>query len=1557
LEDCRSSSLGYGGALLPFCVYVQVYDSVSGSEASTNNSQTDAVYDACGRLVDQQSTYGWSMIDTGYLASAYEGSYPTSVPTSGVCWGTWTVVYTFSETFNDGQTLAQTASSSFAVYPSESAAEAAQYPQATPQGGPVDPSETYGGCDSHAVHGSATGYPIDTASGNFWHAFTDLSIPGRGPALDLARTYNSLTASTDSRFGYGWVDSYALNLSIGAGSVVAHCEGGATMTFSYDGSTWTAPPRVLATLTHNADGSWTLVKHAQRTYRFDTTGRLTAISDLNNYTTTLSYPSSSQMVVTDPAGRTLTFSLTGNHVSSISDSSTPARTVSYGYDAAGNLTDVIDAGNGHWQFSYDSSHRMLTMRSPRYYGDTTTTPSPVVTNHYDSAGRVDWQSDPLGRKTSFDYISAAGSTLVTNPKGNVRADEYTAGLLTAVTRGYGTGQAATTYYRYDPATLGRSMVIDPNGDISRAQYDSNGNPVSRTDALNRTTYYTYNDFNEVTSVTEPKRIDYWHPITTSLTYDDAGNLLTTEAPLQDAYGNTTATATTTYHHDDPAHPGDVTSVTDPNDNTTINTYDAYGDLISTTDAAGDKTTYGYDTARSLRVRMVSPKGNLANADPAAYTTTYAYDAYGRPTITRDPLWTSATSSQHQTVRHYDKDGNLDSVTDGNNHTTGYSYDAAGERTAVRRPDGSTQRTDYWPDGTVHVQYDGNNQPTTYQYNSRSDLTSVTDPLGRATSYGYDLAGQLTSKTDSSGRVTANGYDAAGELVSISYSDHLTPNISRISYDADGQRTSMTDGTGTSSWTYDSLHRLTNTTDGTGHTVSYGYDIGGRLSSISYPSGAGTVTRGWDSANRLRTVTDWNSHTTTFNYDANSNLTSEIYPNGTTASFTFDTADRPVGISDASTANPSTPFASFGYGRDGADLLTSVSATGVPSDNHSYGYDPVNRLTSLDQTTAYSYDAADNLTSRPANINQVFDLASQLRASANSPAISYIGSAGAGDATNKTLTLTLPTGTATGDTVIAAITLDSNKSATLPAGWTSVGSYTSGASNSAAKVLIYRHAVTSTDTSVTVTFSAKFAKSLALTTYRSVHPSTPIDVTAAGSASPGTAVTAPSLTPGAANDRLLLITGADGVAGSWTPPTGMTSRAQQTGGSTDVAFADQALTGLAATGTRTASHSGTATQLVAAMVTLKATQTNYGYDSDGNRTSSTPPTGSATTLAYNQADRLTNYNATATYQYNGDGRRVGKTVSGTATAFVWDEADNTMPLLLAAGSTYYIYGPGGVPIEQLTSSTVQYFHQDAYGSTRLLTDNSGSVVASYTYDPYGNLKARTGTTDTPIRWNGQYQDTETGLYYLRARYYDPTSAQFLSRDPIEQLTQQPYQYGHGSPLNEWDPSGLGCGWTSPWDCAGQALDFVHDASGYVATGAGVCALGAAASIVGEGVAASCALAGLGAAGVQAGTGLIRRGIHQEGKGELTADLLGLVFGGISYGLAEAGTALAKNARAWQELAGQSGFLRSLRYGARAGLSEAGSDLARLGSLLIDVPTTIIGLYQIGRDAIGLFNSRC
>jgi RHS repeat-associated protein len=1375
----------YPGLHYAVCAYVSLYDAAtySDSDSTNNNVYVNDYYDACGTLVYHDTIY---QNNGSYLSAALQLTSIVHDVATNRCMGTWHVDLTFTQTFTNGGTLTISTSKPFNVYPSKEAADADGATQPVPAGGPVDPAEQLGGSECEKpVRCKGVGDPVDTATGNFWQTFSDLSVPGRGPALELSRTYNSLAADTDGAFGFGWSSSYTMSLTADASTAVVRQASGALARFASNGASWSAPPRVLAALTHNADGTWTFTRRSREVFTFDVSGRLTAVADLNGYRATVDYPSASTMVVTDSAGRSFTFTFTGAHVTSVQDSSSPPRALSYGYDGAGNLTDVTDAGGGHWQFGYDDAHRVVTLRSPRFYGDTTTTPSPVLTNHYDSTGRVEWQTDQLGRLTTFDYISTSGSTKVTDPQGNTTIYGYTYGLLTTVTAGAGTPQSASWFYRYDPNTLGRISEFDPNGHTTASTYDGAGNLTSTTDGLGRTRTYSYNGLRQATSVTEAKRVNA-QPITISVTYDSAGNTLTRSEPLLDASGVTTEMATTTYHHDDPAHPGDLTSATDPNGHTTFLGYDSFGDLTTITDPVGNITTHGYDTGRGWRTLTVSPKGNATGANAADYTTTYAYDAYGRPTATRDPMWTTAAPTKHQVLQHYDADGDLDSVTDSDGHTTTYGYNAAGERISATRPDGSTLRADYWPDGTLRRQYDGAGQATTYTYDPFGRLASVTDPLGRTTQLRYDAVGNLLTRTDPAGRTTQYTYDAANQLGAVDYSDAATPDVTNISYDADGQRTAMTDGTGTTTWTWDTLHRLASTTSGASRTVGYHYDLADRLTAIDYPNGTGTVTRDYDNADRLTAVTDWNSQQTTFGYDADSNLTSQTYPNGTAAVSTYDRAGRSVDIRHAPTANPAAPFASFGYGRSGGGLVTSVASTGVPADIHTYNYDSLDHLTGVD-TATYGYDTADNLTKRLDNTQQVFDAGNQIAAAVTNPPISLVGTASAGDTTSNSLTLTLPIGTAMGDQVLLAVTLANGKSVTTPTGYTVVGTYTSGTSNTAAKVVLFRRTVATGDSSVTVGFQGKIAKTVALAVYRGVHITSPIDVTSSGSTTAGTSVTAASLAATAVRDRLIMVAGASGTAGTWSTPADLTTRVQKTGGTTDVAIADQALATGGASGTRTATHS-TSTQLVGVLVALRPAQTSYGHDPQGNLTSVLPVTGTATTLGYDQANRLTAYGTTATYAYNGDGLRTAKTVSGTTSTFTWDTSDN-LPLLLTDGATSYVYGPDGLPIEQITATGTLYYHEDQLGSTRALTNSTGSVVATYSYDPYGNPTGSTGTASNPFRYAGQYTDAESGYQYLRNRYYDPATVQFLTRDPLAALTHAPYSYANNSPLNETDPLGL------------------------------------------------------------------------------------------------------------------------------------------------------------------------
>jgi RHS repeat-associated protein len=219
--------------------------------------------------------------------------------------------------------------------------------------------------------------------------------------------------------------------------------------------------------------------------------------------------------------------------------------------------------------------------------------------------------------------------------------------------------------------------------------------------------------------------------------------------------------------------------------------------------------------------------------------------------------------------------------------------------------------------------------------------------------------------------------------------------------------------------------------------------------------------------------------------------------------------------------------------------------------------------------------------------------------------------------------------------------------------------------------------------------------------------------------------------------------------------------------------------------------------------------SYTYNALGQRTGVIPASGPATSYGYDQAGNLTSASTggtTTSYGYDGNGIRVSQSSGGTSTNYAWD-LSGKLPTLLSDGNNSYVYNPDGTPLEAIDSSgNVTYYHHDQLGSTRVLTSATGAATNTYSYDPYGTLSGSTGTGAPSLGFAGQYTDSGSGLQYLRARYYDPGTGGFLTRDPLEQLTQQPYSYAQDNPTNGLDPTGL-CGFGS----IGDFFDCVNPAS--------------------------------------------------------------------------------------------------------------------------------------------------
>jgi RHS repeat-associated protein len=229
-----------------------------------------------------------------------------------------------------------------------------------------------------------------------------------------------------------------------------------------------------------------------------------------------------------------------------------------------------------------------------------------------------------------------------------------------------------------------------------------------------------------------------------------------------------------------------------------------------------------------------------------------------------------------------------------------------------------------------------------------------------------------------------------------------------------------------------------------------------------------------------------------------------------------------------------------------------------------------------------------------------------------------------------------------------------------------------------------------------------------------------------------------------------------------------------------------------------------------------TTLGLGYDSAYQLTRrSNSAAGTSSTYTTDNADELTGLatttngattqNRTFTYDRNGDRLTQHDSVSGsnlsytydqanrlTTTSFVWDRS-GSLPLLVEATSplttTYYLDGPDGHPIEQITGSTPSYYLYDALGSVRGVLSASGSITASYSYDPYGAITSGNTPTTDYFGFAGEYTDAETGFEYLQARYYDPATGQFISVDPLKDLTGQPYAYAGDNPLTWTDSTVL------------------------------------------------------------------------------------------------------------------------------------------------------------------------
>lgn len=1128
---------------------------------------------------------------------------------------------------------------------------------------------------------SCAGDPVNTYTGEFWDSVTDLALG----QLSLSRSYGSTLAPEDQGWGHGWSSPLGMRLEQAYGTpgtgladaqqLVVIQENGSFVPFARTEDGFATAQRVQATLVERADETYAFARKDGLTYVFSATGELAQIVDRNDNTRTLTYADGRVSRIADDRGRHIDLTWTDGHVTAATDSS--GRTVSYAYDAAGDLVAVTAADGAVTTYEYDTDHRVVAFSDAR---------GARVENVYQD-DRVVEQTDALDRVTTFDYdidASGDGSTVVTAPDGSRTRSTYDDGAVVAQTIALDTDDEATTTFAYIDGL--RVSTTDPTGATTTFTYDARGNTTSVTDPLARTSTSTYDAMNLPLVATDAAGS------ATTTVYDERGNTVS----VTDATG---AATTYTVNPD-----GTVAASTDPLGRTTWFTYDSYGNLAAVTDPAGATTTTDIDALGRV----------LSLTDARGGVTTYAYDAAGRVVSTTD-------AGGGVTTATYDQVGNRLTVTAADGAVTSWEYDLAGQLTATVDAAGARTTYDYDPAGRVATvtNADGAEQATTYDAAGRLDTS--TDALDRTTTYTYDDAGRLISSALPSGATTGYAYDAAGQQTAVT--DPLGA-VSTTTYDAAGRPITVTDADGRAVTSgYDAAGRLTSLTRGDGSVLEWSYDGAGQQTAYTDAAGAATEYT-YDTAGRTATRTDTAGRVTTFAYDSRGNLTSTTAADGTVTARTYDALSRVTGID---------------------------YATGTP--DVTYAYDTTGRRTSMVDgtgTTTYTYDGGG----RPTQIS------------------GPIGTVGySWDDLGQMATLTYPDGTQvtrTYDDAGQLATITDWDGGVYDFTWTDDGQQAS---------IEYPNGVTTTT---------------AYDDAGQVTRMTTVDQTdvelldlAYGYSDVGLQTSTTTSRSGTA----------DWVADlTWDAQSRLNKIAGTLSGDVDFSLADH-LTTLPG---GTALAYDTAGQLTTA--TTGADVTNFGYDTRGNRTSQTGA--NARVLAYDGADRVVSIEGdgaeTWSYAYDGDGLRSTTTLAAARGApqgqqFVWDRT-SAVSLLLSDSEHSYLYGLGTAPLAQRDDTGVREFlHGDALGSIRTVTDTTAAVIAESNYEPYGSptIAATSGSAVADVTrfgFAGEYTDA-TGLVYLRARYYDPSTGQFVSVDPAIDATRSMYGYTNGNPLQFVDPLGL------------------------------------------------------------------------------------------------------------------------------------------------------------------------
>lgn len=1131
----------------------------------------------------------------------------------------------------------------------------------------------------------------------------------------------------------------------------------------------------------------------------------------------------------DPAGHVLTTTnqlgeIATNQYDAIGHLTTTTNTMGqqsvYGYDWLNRVvttTQILASGNLVSLTAYDQNGNVVSTTDPR---------GVVTTNQYDKLNRLITTTVPLlegGVKQTVNQYDAVGNIISTTVLGGANGNNVTAyqydGLnrVVTTTTGYGVyNYQSVNIYDQNGNVVQTAQSIgdgtkvtnwnDPAQVITSAiSYDAQNRPlVSTINAYNPTnqanqvlaTNYGYNDITNSSSVTNS------YGIVTINQSDPAGhNISTTVIP---AVQDLTPLCTNT------PCPRIVVSGRLPS-KISYNFYDANGLLVRAIDPASNYKDTGYDVLHRA-VSTTSYSG--ANGSGTALTTYTFYTDTSKPTITTlTPIDNSNTNFTRQdsvsdeagrliatttytgtstlnlatipfgvltTSSTYDGQGNLLTTTDPNGHITNYGYENTGWLRYVTQTvtsQGVSQtlvtRYDYDPAGNQIHTTDANNHVITNTYDALNRLFIAQDALGYAQTTHYDSLGRPTTKLDALGQQTNFTYDNASRTVAeVTSGVGSNPTIATTwLFSPTGNQITMTDQIGsnpvsTTTYTYDGYDRLLHYVDSNYESAHYYYNSDDQRTSMIFGAGANaynTVNYGYDGLSRPITISNWATATQTLGYNYNGNrLYQMVYPNGLSSIYNYDGANRVTAINYNSSISGSVGQVNYTYDKLGNRVSDSETLSGTVH-NGTYSYDELSRLTSDGTlyngqtiTNSYTYDGVGN----------------RLQVTNNyQAATSYQY-----DSVDRLIT---NTATSTGNLVsIDRINL------------TSYVGYPHGDyddSITGTGLLQFNYVGSGWNHCTTGCPSGSFSSTLST----DVNANDYVTMTING--------VNPLRSPGVSTMKLY---------GYTCPNCGVLAISIDGGSETFVDLYSPTPQSNALLYTLSFYNTHTFKFRVTGMHGNHNTTSINTYNNNDSLLS-TNTTGAVTdtvTYAYDARNRLSNWQdsaitSTASFSYDGANSRLGMTYSGVTTKYLQDVSSG-LPVALqeinsSSGTSSYLYGLGSTTplFESLpNNSGSDWFHYDALGSVLMLSSAfNGAINTSYFYDSFGNTTATTGSaTANSHEFTGEQLDP-TGLYYNRARYYNPTTGRFISRDTfigqtVDPLSLNRYIYTQDNPADGVDPSG-------------------------------------------------------------------------------------------------------------------------------------------------------------------------